>query len=274
MIDCFLFHNELDLLEIRLNTLAPYVERFVLCECPITHSGKEKPLYYAENKERFKDFPITHLIVDDYQKFGFPPTKGTIVDLCKYAQRVENYQRNFLFNGIRNEDPDTMILLCDIDEIPDLTLYRGGTEGSFMQYVYCYYIDIYTGKRNGKGPIAIKMKNIYGEYEGLNDVRNSKWKIPKMRTQSGGWCHGFHFTCLGSVEQALYKIDSCYHQNFNIPDIVDSFEENRRKLIDPYHRDKYPQTFTVRTPYELKWLMENHKKYEHLFYKGVWDGGS
>ncbi|MFH1543104.1 MAG: hypothetical protein ABIE03_01045 [Patescibacteria group bacterium] len=272
MIDCFLFHNELDLLEIRLNTLAPYVERFILCECPITHSGKKKLLYYAENKDRFKEFPITHLIVDDYQMYGAPPVDEGIVAICQYAQRIENHQRDFLFNGIKDEDPDTIILLCDIDEIPDLTPYKRDTEGSFMQYVYCYYLNIYTGKRNGKGPITIKQKNIYGEYEGLNDVRNSKWRIPKIRTHSGGWCHGFHFTCLGSIEQALYKIDSCYHQNFNVPEIIDSFEENRRRLIDPYMRGKYQQQFMVKMPYELKWLMDNYKKYEYLFYKGETDG--
>lgn len=34
----------------------------------MTHMGKPKPLYFEENKDRFKDFNITHLIATDYKK--------------------------------------------------------------------------------------------------------------------------------------------------------------------------------------------------------------
>ena len=63
MIDAFIFFNELDLLEIRLNSLVSYVKRFILCECPFTHSGKPKHLYFNENKERFK-----HLFMKDRRR--------------------------------------------------------------------------------------------------------------------------------------------------------------------------------------------------------------
>ena len=52
--DCFIFYNELDLLEIRLKTLDSVVDHFVLVEATKTHRGKDKPLYFEENKERFK----------------------------------------------------------------------------------------------------------------------------------------------------------------------------------------------------------------------------
>ena len=48
--DCFNFFNELDLLEIRLNTLKDSVDYFVIVESNVTHSGQFKPLYYEENK--------------------------------------------------------------------------------------------------------------------------------------------------------------------------------------------------------------------------------
>ena len=56
VIDVFPFFNELDLLEIRLNSLDPYVDCFILSEATKTFSGLDKPLYYQENKERFKKF--------------------------------------------------------------------------------------------------------------------------------------------------------------------------------------------------------------------------
>jgi len=40
--DCFTFFNELDLLEIRLNILDPYVDYFVIHESTETFSGKSK----------------------------------------------------------------------------------------------------------------------------------------------------------------------------------------------------------------------------------------
>ena len=51
VIDVFPFFNELDLLEIRLNSLDPYVDCFILSEATKTFSGLDKPLYYQENKE-------------------------------------------------------------------------------------------------------------------------------------------------------------------------------------------------------------------------------
>ena len=43
--DCFSFFNELDLLEIRLNTLDKVVDKFILAESTLTHTGNPKPLY-------------------------------------------------------------------------------------------------------------------------------------------------------------------------------------------------------------------------------------
>ena len=267
MIDCFIFFNEFDLLDIRLNSYAPYMERFVLCECPVTHSGKPKPLYFNENKDKYKDFNITHLIVDDYEQYMNTYPGTSLIEQCRNAQRIENHQRDFLFKGIEDVDPETIVLLSDADELVDLTTYRDGLEGSFMQYVYCYYLNVYTGKRNGKGPIAIKQKNIYGKYSGLNHVRNEKWHINKIRTSTGGLCHGWHFTCLGSAEEILYKIDSCYHQNFNVPEITDFIKTNKESLSDPYIRDKYNKKFFVEMPGGPKWMLDNINKYDHLIYK-------
>lgn len=61
------FFNELDLLEIKLNTMAPYVDKFLICEATHTYTGLPKPLHFQENKDRFKDFPIHHVVVQSLQ---------------------------------------------------------------------------------------------------------------------------------------------------------------------------------------------------------------
>jgi beta-1,4-mannosyl-glycoprotein beta-1,4-N-acetylglucosaminyltransferase len=53
LVDTFMFYNELTVLELRLNLLDEYVDRFVLVESEVNHKGGPKPLFFQENKDRF-----------------------------------------------------------------------------------------------------------------------------------------------------------------------------------------------------------------------------
>ena len=44
--DCFMFNNENDLLEIRLNILNNYVDYFIIIESSETHSGLKKKISF------------------------------------------------------------------------------------------------------------------------------------------------------------------------------------------------------------------------------------
>jgi beta-1,4-mannosyl-glycoprotein beta-1,4-N-acetylglucosaminyltransferase len=112
--DCFSFFNELDILEIRLNTLNEVVDKFVLVEAPWTHSGNSKPLYFKENKERFKPFldKIVHIVAAP------PPISATATER-ESAWIRENCQRNEIKRGIDNAQPHDILIISDLDEIPD-----------------------------------------------------------------------------------------------------------------------------------------------------------
>jgi beta-1,4-mannosyl-glycoprotein beta-1,4-N-acetylglucosaminyltransferase len=113
--DCFMFCKELDILEIRLNTLDEYVDYFVINESPTTFSGNDKPLYYSANKERFEKFH--HKII--YQKVDF--IEGTFEDLhekLNWARQI--FQRNALIDELTECYNDDIIICSDVDEIPDL----------------------------------------------------------------------------------------------------------------------------------------------------------
>jgi beta-1,4-mannosyl-glycoprotein beta-1,4-N-acetylglucosaminyltransferase len=73
IIDCFIFYNEIDLLTYRLNILNDIVDKFVIVESTYTFSGKEKKLYFNENKHLFEKFneKIIHIIVDNIP-FKYP----------------------------------------------------------------------------------------------------------------------------------------------------------------------------------------------------------
>lgn len=111
--DCFAFFNELDLLEIRLNELDPVVDKFVLVEATRTFQKQPKPLYFEENKSRFKDFEhkIIHVVVDEYPNFFSRFRIPTPMD-------YDNHQKNQIIRGLKDAKPDDVIIYSDLDEIP------------------------------------------------------------------------------------------------------------------------------------------------------------
>ena len=108
--DCFQFFNELDLLDIRLNTLDPIVDYFVITESTVTFSGKKKPLYYRDNKELFDRFnhKIIHNIIDHTPEYkGVTPFDR------------DSYQKSSRLDLIKDECAgDDVIIMSDLDEIP------------------------------------------------------------------------------------------------------------------------------------------------------------
>lgn len=108
LFDCFVFFNELDILEIRLNTLDKLVNYFVLVESTHTFTGQEKPLIYAENKSRFDRFNdrIIHIIVDDMPANA----ESTFVR--------EGLQRSAIGRGLGDARPRDLVMVSDVDEIP------------------------------------------------------------------------------------------------------------------------------------------------------------
>ena len=49
--DCIPFFNELDILKLRMQIMAPFVDKFVLEESTVTFSGEPKELCFEKNKE-------------------------------------------------------------------------------------------------------------------------------------------------------------------------------------------------------------------------------
>jgi beta-1,4-mannosyl-glycoprotein beta-1,4-N-acetylglucosaminyltransferase len=99
------FFNELEILELRLETLDPVVDKFVICEATTTHSGKPKPLLLQENGHRFARWAhkIKHVVVE----------LGQTTDWGR-----EKEQRVCLWHGFSGH-PSDLIILSDVDEIPN-----------------------------------------------------------------------------------------------------------------------------------------------------------
>ena len=125
--DCFQFFDEEMLLELRLNILDKYVDKFVITEATYMHNGKPKKLNFDINKySKFKD-KIIYIIVDKPPPDLFEiyesdknenDTRGQKLVLNGYKR--DNYQRQMATGSLKNIDPEDWIIVNDIDEIPNL----------------------------------------------------------------------------------------------------------------------------------------------------------
>lgn len=248
--DCFTFFNELDLLEIRLETLNGVVDGFILVESTKTFTGKNKPLYYQETKDRFEKFAhkITHVIVDD-----MPDSSN--------AWELEFHQRNAIVKGFERVaiKPSDVVLITDIDEIPNPEIvlnYRDTTGVKALNMRLFYFYLNYELKHRWNVP---KMMT-YNDLTNLKQLNPSQFNgLPQdARTVTGyeianaGW----HFSYLGDIQSIINKIDSFAHQDLNHEGIANEkhIKECIRRNIDIYGRNieyekveidlSYPQYIT------------------------------
>ena len=71
VVDCFMFNNELDMLELRLLNHDQFADWMVIVESPTTHSGYSKPLVFqqASDQQRFSRFGIPTMCFDSRMKW-------------------------------------------------------------------------------------------------------------------------------------------------------------------------------------------------------------
>ena len=129
--DCFLFNNELDLLRIRLSSLYSYVDHFILLESSTTFAGEDKELFYLKNKHLFEEFndKIIHYIIPKP-----PPTAFVSNPANPGSTTCQFWQRNQIAEVIRHVDDNDLVIVSDLDEIPNSRSLR-------TIYKICYYAD-------------------------------------------------------------------------------------------------------------------------------------
>ena len=261
VIDCFIFYNELDMLELRLNELNDVVDYFVLVECIKTHSNKDKELYFENNKNRFSKFldKIIHIIVKD----NIPQTSS--------AWDREEYQRYCIDEGIKklSLNSDDIIIIADLDEIPDSKTVldlknNNGLDGIYYLEMDLYYYNI-TCRYDNKGT-QTKILN-YGSYIKYNNpqviFRLSDKIIPSIK--NGGW----HLTYFGDVEFIKNKIKNQAHQEFNNEHILNDerISKQIQNCSDLYERPT--DTFKFINVNDNTYLPYKYEEFKELLNKKI-----
>lgn len=234
--DTFCLFNELDLLEFRLKLLSPHVDYFVISESNLTHSGIPKPYNYLDNISRYskwKDKILYIPLEQDIQGLEFNKVNKYTPEDGSWI--LENQQRMGISYANDNILDDSLVLLSDLDEIPDPKLLDKFKEiginhplfddpKSLSMLFHYYYMNCQNEgfERFWAGTIVSKgdtFKQVGPQT--LRDRRNNYRSIP-----DGGW----HFSFLNGVEAIKKKIQSFAHTEFNREDILS--EEHIVKCLE------------------------------------------
>ena len=289
--DCFQFFDEEMLLDLRLNIMSKYIEKFVITEATYMHNGKPKKLNFDIKKySKFKD-KIIYIVVDNQ-----PPDLFEINDIDKNKEdrrgqklvlngyKRDNYQRQMAEKFLKNIEPEDWIIINDIDEIPNLEKINIEKIKNeiviFKQRVFYYKFNLLYPKIIWHGSKACRKRNFLSP-QWLRDLKHKKYPFWRLDTifskkkynniihiDEGGW----HFTNIKSaldIEKKLLNYTHHYEfeqSGLNINDLKKKISE--KKII--YDHDVDQRESKWRSEKTLKkidlnnmpaYLRENYKKY-------------
>jgi beta-1,4-mannosyl-glycoprotein beta-1,4-N-acetylglucosaminyltransferase len=229
-----MFFDEEMLLELRLNTLDKFVDKFVIVESAYTHSGKEKKLIFDINKyPKFKE-KIDYIIVRDLphgiEQIGKDDSNLEITNKeIMNALRRENFQRNTIKQGLINANDNDWIIISDLDEIPDLSNINFNSINKkiifFKQKVFYYKLNLELQTQYWVGSKACKKKNLKSPQwlRNIKDKIYPKWRVDILFSEkkyndiffveNGGW----HFSFVKNPEDIEKKLKSyLHHREYDI----------------------------------------------------------
>ena len=236
IIDCFIFYNELELLTYRLNILNNVVDYFIIVEATHTFSGKDKKLFYNENKSLFKKFndKIIHIIVNNFP-FIYPNINFNNNE--QWAN--EHHQRNSISHGlnyINNLNDIDLIIISDVDEIPDPNTLYNIKNSNIEIDVNSLEMELYYYNLNTKYHDLWNLSKIisYKKYKELNIPCQNIRNMQCLRIKNGGW----HLSYFGDSVFIKNKINAFSHQELNNDNFTDllKIDERVKNNSDLYDR--------------------------------------
>ena len=263
--DCFMFYDEEVVLDIRLNSLKNSVDCFVIVESKFYHNGKKRDLKFDINKyPKFKDKII--YIVQDEEPLDLETVKKEDDEGTKSykfifnSHKRENFQRNLILKGLDKSNEDDLIMISDVDEIPNLKDLNVAKVNNkiviFEQNIFYYKLNRYLEGFTWHGTKACKKKNLKSP-QWIRNVKNKKfsfWRldtffsenkyINKIFIKNGGW----HFSNLKNPADIENKLKSyLHHRDFDVEKIdlkeISRLMKNNETIYDMF-ADKTEKKFS------------------------------
>ena len=224
-IDCFMYFDEDMILDIRLNILDKYVSNFIICEANFNHNGTNRKLKFDINKfSKFKE-KIIYIPLEEQPKnlreiLNSDNQSIKNSKILDNALLRENFQRNFLKSKIKNFHDEDLIIISDVDEIPNLENFTYKAKITFFEQKMFYYkLNLLHKNFKWYGSKIIKKKHLKSP-QWLRNIKSRKypfWRIDILFSmkkynninfiENGGW----HFTNIKSAEKIDYKMKNFLH---------------------------------------------------------------
>ena len=230
--DCFIFSNELELLNIRLEYLYDQVDFFVLVEADRTLSGIKKPLTFKENADKFSKYADKIIYVQ-------ADAKPELTDWD-----YEWFQRNAIKEGLENCKDNDIIFISDVDEIINIKgiLKMDKVEAPALIEVPMYY---YFFNVKLEDPFQFNLVSKYKDIKNIHIGNRMLYRNFALRViKPIGYNTGWHFSFLFGFDISRYinKIESFSHQEFNTAFYKDPKRIYNNLLI---HRDIFNRSFVI-----------------------------
>ena len=288
--DCFMYFDEDLILDLRLNILDRYVDNFIIVESIYNHKGEKRKLNF--NIKNFKKFKkkIIYLVHNQIPK-EIKTIKKNESDHEKNSKYImnaiyrENSQRNFIFKGLSKANDNDIILISDVDEIPNLEKVDFKKLKNklifFNQEMFYYKFNLKLPNLKWIGAKSCKKKYLKNP-QWLRNVKDKKYPFYRLDTlfsdkkfsnikiiKNGGW----HFTNIKTAQQIRHKLKSyLHHREFEVKPItknqIEKLIKNRIAIYD-LKLDKRSQKIgqgSKLKKYNLKklpsYIIDNIKKYK------------
>jgi beta-1,4-mannosyl-glycoprotein beta-1,4-N-acetylglucosaminyltransferase len=238
IIDGFIFSNELDIIEMRLNILDDVVDKFVIVESTKTHTNKDKPLYFNENLGRFRKFlhKIEHVIVEDNPDNNDDPWSR------------ERHQRDCIMRGLKDMRDDDIVMISDADEIanPELLKIYSASMGPKMlcMKLFYYALNVLAPENKWQWLKIVPWKVIKDNNMTCCQIRYTEF--PQFGEDfAGGW----HWSYVGNKDFIKNKIESFAHTEHDKPEIKNTIEDKIKNNKDLFGRDITFETVMIDESY-------------------------
>ncbi len=265
LIDCFMYFDEDLMLDLRLNILNEIVDKFIIAEATRDHAGNEKKLNF--NLKNFSKFEnkIQYLVVDDVPINVKSKKKNWSANHWR-----DQHQRNAMARGFENCDDEDLIMISDIDEIPDP---KKMSEFKIQNKYACFMQKNFQSKLNllnvtDKYWMGTKIcqKKFLKSPQWLRDIKTKKrpfWKFYKPKTPQlildGGW----HFSFLKKPKDIAKKIISYSHQEFNKDEFINEkkIEKRIENKQDLFNRNIKYEKIEIDSSFP-KYIFDNKTMYK------------
>jgi beta-1,4-mannosyl-glycoprotein beta-1,4-N-acetylglucosaminyltransferase len=212
--DCFTFNDENEILEIRLNELNKYVDYFVIVESGENHQGRIKGKKIDDNLiNKFKS-KIRYFFIDSFNK-NFN------------SWERENFQRDYLLNGLYDSHKEDIIIISDLDEIPNLSKFDfsnlDDSVYAFNQINIMYKFNLmrdynwigsklckYKKLKSPQWLRSLKVNKKYSFFR-FDKYFSKNYTFNFQIVKNGGW----HFGWIKNVDEIIKKVESFAHTEYN-----------------------------------------------------------